>query len=483
MGNYRFFYVLCSAIVLVFAFLGYLFSPKEFDENILLLVLIAAGGLIALYVFSKEEYSWLKGQTVKCSSLFLFAFTVVSFQIYVDVLLGNVSPDDPFLMLRSSLICKVAFLSLSGLSAFLCGYFWQKGKIYVSRGGEIVPLGPLIVFTTVLFPVWFFIMGPAYFTGGYGIAGRLAGVERNAFASYVALIMELMIYAIPFLHAKNLRSLRIRPSLWCFIRGMGWYNAIVVSYLLLEISSGERDVIIRALLSLGVSYFWASGFKVSRKLFCILLFSAALVLTTLGIARDFNIGGSFSEKISMAIESERPIESVFPQGQELAASVRCVHAVVDAVPSKHPHLFGGFQLQHIISPIPTGNRWCQIVGILPAKWQYGGAANFVTWLRQGDNPSYGDGTAVLVDLYLDFGILGVVSIMFLFGFWVRRFDVNLYSPYMCPTPLLAASFIYTIASVYITRSSILHELKHAVWLFIVIYVYEHAFGKKSIRSN
>lgn len=477
--NSRFFALGISSFVFVIAMLGYFLIPKQYSPSILLFILIAALALVGVFLLHREEYPWLKGQSIKCSNIFLLGYIIVHFQCYVDVLMGNISADDSFLMVRPDLILKSAFLALLGLSAFSCGYFCTQGKPMPSfKKQAVVSLIPLLLFTTIMLPVWIFSVGGEYFAGGYG-----RDVDVGAFSSYASLIFEMSLWAIPLLHARNFRIKGERPSFIRFILSLGWYNALLIVFLMLVMTSGDRGPIISTILFVFVSFLYASGLKVSKTKFVAFVFVAAFSLTLLGFARNFGQGVNFREKIMMAWQAERINESISPNTLELAGSVRCTHHAINNVPSSHGFMFGRFQLSNICAVVPTGNRWMMLLGVLPPETRYMSSAHFVTWLIQGDRPTYGDGVNCVADFYLDLGWGGVAIGMLIFGFWVRRFDVNLYIPSPISLLLLAFVFVFTVKAIYIPRSSILLELKSAVWLFIILYVYERLFGQASFSSH
>ena len=481
MNSARLIPILGSSVIFFVALLGYFFSPLRYNEATLTVTLFLCGILVAFYALSKEEYPWLKGQALKCSVLFLIGYIIVHFQCYIDILLKNISPDDSFLMVDSRLICRCAWLSLIGLAAFVMGYFVSKGKLHPSpKSVSIVQLSPLIIFATAMLPIWILSVGFDYFMGGYG---RQSEIEVGSWATYTALIFEMSLYAVPLLHARNLRIQGGKLSFIRFALTLGWYNLLLCVFAVLVMLSGDRGPLIATGLFYFIAFLVQSGLKLSKLKFGMLVFIAAFVFTLLGVVRSFGPGVSFSDKISIALETERRVESVSPQTLELAGSVRCLHYAVDYVPSQHNYLGGRFSLKNLCAVVPTGSRWLHILGLLPQKYQYAGSASFVTWVHQGDNPTYGDGVTCVADLYIDLGVFGVALGMFVWGFWARRFDINLWSPNFPSLLFTAFIFIYTVKAVYIPRSSMMLEFKSAIWLFIILFVYEKFFGTKTFSVN
>ena len=101
--------------------------------------------------------------------------------------------------------------------------------------------------------------------------------------------------------------------------------------------------------------------------------------------------------------------------------------------------------------------------------KYNGSSSFVTWINQGDYPNSGDGTSCITDFYFDFGILGVIFGMFLFGLITRYIEVNLFCNYnISPIFIHVFGIIYLSNAIYIPRSSILFELRTVIWITLIL---------------
>ena len=130
-----------------------------------------------------------------------------------------------------------------------------------------------------------------------------------------------------------------------------------------------------------------------------------------------------------------------------------------------------------MSMLPFGNS---IVTLLykDNDYKYGGSAKFITWINQGDKPWSGDGSSVTSDFYFDFGLLGVVIGMFVFGYTMRFAELTMYSISM-PTLFAHAFFIgYLSSAVYISRSTYLLEMKTVVWIYFILYFNKFIINRK-----
>src|SRR5690606_7865909 len=94
---------------------------------------------------------------------------------------------------------------------------------------------------------------------------------------------------------------------------------------------------------------------------------------------------------------------------------------------------------------------------------YFATANFVTYLGFGNNPPYGLGTNLIGGLYLSFGLIGVVVIMFLFGRFVAFVDSKSNTSFIY-------LFIYLVLLSYaisLPRTELLSPLRMIIWGSII----------------
>lgn len=472
---------LCGSIaILLVAVLGYVFAKAAYSPTSLFVAVMGMLFLVAIFIFYKDDCPWLKGQPLKCSTVFLIGYIITHFQVYIDVLLENIHPDDPFFMVDSSLIAKGAFLSLIGLGAFFCGYYVSKGKVIkCKKSPKVVSLGGLLTFTAIMFFVWIGVVGlNRVVYGGYAIED-----EQNILLPYVSLIFSMTLWGYIFFHARNFKVRQQRPSLTFYVTSLGWFNIILFAYLTISFAVGGRSISMATACIYFLGYVYSSQVRLSKLKIFIAILGASVFLRFIGEIRTSETGVSIQERIVQVFNSENELPSFSPNTLELAGSIRCLHLALDYVPKYHSFLLGRFQLGYIMSVIPSGSRWSMLLGIMPSEFRYIGSASFVTWVRQGDNPNSGDGTTCVADIYLDFGVVGCIFAFFIWGFWVRRFDVNLYSPFFSPSLLYSFVFVYFGKAIFVSRSSILFELKSVIYLFAVIFVYELLCSKKSIPSN
>jgi oligosaccharide repeat unit polymerase len=86
---------------------------------------------------------------------------------------------------------------------------------------------------------------------------------------------------------------------------------------------------------------------------------------------------------------------------------------VTAVPDDHDYFMGELKVLEILGIIPYGRSLFLDETL---ERDYNNSSNFLTWYILGPNASYGVGTTIVADPYVDFGVPGVALAMFTLGF-------------------------------------------------------------------
>ncbi len=478
--SHRAVFVFQSLIGLI-ALACYSFVPGEFNRSSLCGILILSFVSLVMFACARDQVLPVKKSALRPSVLFLIGFYIVHFQLYLDVLFGQLSPDDPTWMIDSDLILKSANISLIGLASFFAGYFIKPGKLYFSRKQiSTYPLNYLIHLSAIFFVAFLLGTDWKYFSDAlYGQEG-----SAGTMFSYLVRLFECSLYAIPILHCRNIQAQRVHVSLGVFIKELGYYNLILLAYLILILVAGDRGQVIYFGVFYFASYLVASNKRISARQLALMLIIGSTGAAILGLSKSYRIKTSMMDRFRLALseESIERLNSISPFTQELAGSVRTLHKVVEFVPSVFGYVGGRLQIQQVLSIIPTGSRWLVLAGVVPNEFRFAGSAAYATWLLEGDNPTSGAGSTCIVDFYLDFGVPLVVAGMFVFGFWVRRFDVNMYGSTI-PLWLSVSILVYLSRMIYVSRSTVLFQLKLVAWVFALLFVYQRFISGYRMRNR
>lgn len=454
-------------------------STTMSETSMLVLFTVAAASLF-LFVFKKENNPNLKGQFFKHSTFFLVGFCIVHFQYYIDYLIGNFSSDNLNVWVNRAIVVKSFTLSVIGLISFFLGYLFyrQKQKKVVTnfQTNKIYDVKILVILAAVLLGIYFYTVNPLYLAGFYGAE------NMGTAATYSILAFTIIVYAVIIQNCRNLIAAQKKTrNINEYIKHQGYFfTALIIIYLLSVITSGDRGPIITLGIAYVAGYFIVTRKKMSWKIGIVLMLAGAAFLTLLGIARSLNKGLDFSTKIAEGLKMGTRYQEIsfLPQTQDLASSVKSLHITVDYVPEKHDFLYGRFQFQQLFVAIPFSNVFNQLA-FADNSAKFNSSASFVTWIDQGENPNFGEGSTCIADFYFDFGLFGVIAGMFLFGYLIRMAEVYMYSPGLPTLFINAFLIIYISYAFYIARSSFLFSFRTVVWVFVLLLINKYVFNRRA----
>ncbi|MDI9308956.1 MAG: O-antigen polymerase [Limnohabitans sp.] len=471
-------YLIAQLILLLFTIVYYVVSPiASKDIGQISIALVVAYISLALH-FLNYRKDLLGKYYLKHSNLAILGVYVVHFQLYTDYVFDNIDRNDSFIWVYESVIVKGAFFSTIGLICFFIGYK-LFGNSVKSREIKIVKneaTTKIMLFLAVIsLLLYFATVNPLYLAGFYGVE------EKGNIATYASLFFEMLIFGIVIQNTRNMvTSQNIPVSVLDYIKKQGYILvALLVVYFISVLFSGDRGPIITLGLCYVGSYYYVTKRTISLKVVLVSIFALATVITLLGEARNFEKKLSLSEKISKAFDEEKEGKekvSFLPQTQELANSVRALNITLGYVPERHDYLYGHYQIQEILGCIP----FVSIVTPLffgDQHIKYITSANFVTWINQGDYPYMGDGTTCMADFYFDFGLVGIIVGMFLFGYFMRYCDLKFYTSGKIQLFSHILIVVYLCQALYISRSSFISELKFVVWVYMLLWINKRFLSK------
>lgn len=227
--------------------------------------------------------------------------------------------------------------------------------------------------------------------------------------------------------------------------------------------TGDRGPIMISLLAYSISYIVASKRNISwvAILLCIVL--GGYCLTLIGsVRRNANL---ITLKEIMSNNNTVETKSILPFTEELAGSYNTFTYVVDNIPQKHPYFYGTMQLRNIGYSVPFLHH---ILPFIYSKIDYeNSTTSYCTYLIQGINSTYGNGASLLADIYLDFGVIGIIIIMMLIGYFVSLLDYSLFfgkSIYSLLISVICFSY-----SIYISRSILVTPIYYILPSIMIIY--------------
>ena len=463
-------------LILAIVFFVALFIDTSYYNVTGTIILLLLGILLPiLFIFYKDENSDIRRVYFRPIHLFLFSFVIVFFQMPVDILLGYQS--DYYLVGRLDLMPESVRVSLLGLTAFFIGYVIKKEKdIQQERDGAYNMLpAPITIYkllTSVMLIAIFVLVPTSVLFGGYNTKG-MAETGYNYLMAWcgVFYIAYFIQYSINMKIEGRGRGWTIKQ----FIRDIGlWQNINMLIYVIIILNVGDRGPLIYVITVYYIVYLAVTGICPSRKTLIMSMVIGVFFVAFLGYSKKYRDNNSIFERINTTWEAnpyEELQESVVPATYELSTSYRCLSYSVEDIQRFGNYGYGKYQLTYIVSIIPFA---AGLLGLDQVSWIY------ISHLIQGDFLSYGNGTSIIADFYLDGGLFLVLLCMFAFGYIVKLFDQVLFSNKKASLLLYCCAFYFSIYFISIPRNALLISLKYSVWLAIILYSYQRFSNREVV---
>jgi hypothetical protein len=469
--------IIIYIVFLIILLVQYLYVPIQPNFDLILYCLILV--LLLTFLFFKKKDRLFKQQFFRHSYFIVFGYLIVHFQYYTDLIFDNSDLSNKFIWVNSEVLNKTIILSTVGIICFFIGYLSFKkriksGKQWINENIQHTTYLKILAFIFLL--LYFYWANPLYFFGNNGI------IELGSAASYVIVLFEVCTLAILIQNVRNLKNkgeFNLTFIKYLFSHGL-LMNSLISVYLLSVMLSGDRGPLLLFTLAIASNYLYLTGHKLNFLRVSIFIFLGAIVLTTLGNIRAISGNKSFSEKVLAVFKSKTENRfgevSFLPPTQNLATSIRSLHHAIDFVPDHHDYLYGRFQFQQITSTVPYFSNFNQLI-FSNNHWKYNGSANFISWKNQGEFPYTGDGTTVVADFYLDFGVYGVILGMFLIGYITRYSELLMYHASNCSYFQHAFFLVLLCFSFYLSRSSAMILLKSILWTYFFLILNKKVFNR------
>lgn len=435
----------------------YFILPEVYYKEWLISLLLLNILNISLFVYRMRLYKHIT-KIAFPTILFLISYVVVYFQRYLDLLLGFITPQDDCFC-EESVILRCAIISTIGLTAFFLGSLIPKR----TKKKEKVSNIPKRIDKKVLdiFILFFFILY-VYFNQwvfqGIRYSQELLEQQAGTMALYSAMLIQITFFLHLTYTIVNLRGQK--NTFTKFRKECGLiFNTILILYIIFVLLSGDRGPVI-IIASAYAGAMLISRVFISKWIAIPILLLSGYTLYLIGVMRNI-------EDLSNVNQNE----TIFKYSDELAGSVNTLHYAVYNVPSEHPYLYGSFQLRAIASSIPFLGRVVDMFA--DPGFQYHSSAFFITWLIQGDYYTYGSGTSCNADLYLSFGIWGVLIGMLLLGYVFRYNQLSLRSRNLSFYSIIL--YLYVIGyALYIPRATVLSFFNFFIFTLLLHYLYKIA---------
>jgi oligosaccharide repeat unit polymerase len=470
------------AYILIFCVFMYMYAvaPLFLDSGFIAEALMLDFVVIAMFV---SYYSaLLKKNIFRHSVFFLYGFIIVHFQyLIIFCIQGSVNTKVDIWVDRT-IVCKSLIISSIGMLVFIVGYInytlnsglqrLKKATTKFKEKSENRRPIVLIIFAYFAFLGFIYTADAKYLSGLYG------SVDPGPMANRLQLILNILIGAIIIINARNLIITSFQSkSFYQHVKKMGLFsNILIFTYVILVLFIGDRGPAITIILFYMASYVFRVKDRPKPAIIIAGLIIGGVLMTFVGIYRNVDNNLSFSKKVEEAFLDKNSTG----QTSELAGSVRSLHYAVSSVPSKVKYKYGWFQLRQVIVAVP-GSAF--LLDYFEPNYEDKGSPNLITYFDQGRFYSYGLGSTIIADFYIDLGLLGVIAGMFVFGYFMAKFEYTAYSNMNVSYLLFVFIMVFMSKSIYFSRSTALSAFQDSVWIYIVVTINQYLFKNFGHKFN
>lgn len=428
---------------------------------------------LVLFINKSEDIQDLKTVTLNPVYLFLFAFYIVFYQRPIDYILGFI--DGWYYVGKTSLMLLSLKYSTIGIICFYIGYSYQAGKRHFPqprkeyRAVVVSPKFYTLISSLLLLGI-FILVPKSVLMGGYGQQMLSEAGTFNYLSSWCSSFIIAFLVQFSLNEKKGGETQEITIKLFLKKIGM-WQNINVLLYALIILNVGDRGPLIVVGLAYYISYVIVCKTKMSKKVIASALVIGILGSMYLGFTKQFRDNNSFFDRVEAVLDNREYIGyiSFFAPTFELSGSYNCLPFSIEMIEQGNDYGYGTLQVAGFLSTIPFVNRFLH----LPASSSYQ-ISHFV----QGDEITYGNGTNCIADLYLDGGLLLIIIGMLLCGRIFRWFEVSLFTDNYHSLFVFCMAFFFLSHVVYIPRSTILSPLKYALWIYVIMRMYNRFINVK-----
>lgn len=403
----------------------YYWAPSSMDISFMSCALIIALTSIILHCKnSLSEYFDLSHLYLRHSFFFLICFIITFYQYDIDYVLGLCSVSD-LVWFRKSVVCKSLVVSNLALISCFLGYQVFKWREYQTTEVEecsydltTITKKYLLLSTLVLLLIYYVFVPKEFLQNGY-----VNHVDDGAVGGLIQYIMAFLI-AVFVLYSIDYK--RNEYNSW--LLNMKYPLILVFLYVILVLASGRRTEALRAASLVLVAYLYAKGKSLNYKKLVLFGLCGMFVFSIVGKIRTIADGDVFA---GAKLISE--YSSVSPFTKELAGSVLTLHVAEYYFPDKLDYTLGSSFFPGFLKLIPGSYH------IFDYFVDTTDSGTMLTNLYFSGKPAYGLGSSIVADVYIAFGIIGVVAIFLMLGAFLRYLEVGTFAVRKSPY-FLALSF-------------------------------------------
>lgn len=419
---------------------SYFYAPKAYNYTFITVCigLFLASALITLKQNCKYDLIRFEFFFTICMFYTNYVYPLINYPINPYFSLFNI----PF---NEDYINKGTALSSIGMSFFYLGIYRRD-----------VPKPVQIPFENMSFKVpklQIFGLGTIFLPYMYSLYQR--GVYTTEFeTSFLNAILVYLVYFALFEHCYRYRNLNNLISFGTlFIRQP--LMIFIILYTAIFLLIGSRTIPLRVCLLLLFSIN-ALVVKIKKSIVLAIIVTGAVMMTLVGIARD----GS-------ALGNDAQILSIWDIGADLTINNRSLYTLMEYA-DKEGYSCGCTFLMNILSVAP----FAQSIFLYVTGWNIdhisSASKNTSLGNQLVDLNGTGLGTNLIGDIYLAFGLIGVIFMMYYLGRLLYKIEDNILKGNLLSILIYALIFMEVV---YYPRSGILSPLRAVAWVCALYFLF------------
>lgn len=422
--------------------------PSGLDRATIILVLSIVTICVALHILSSSDRNWLRIDTV-----FITGFLVVNFQWPLSYALSGDLPAYSFQSNSLTMHGNEAIsLSAAALVSWLVGYKTFRQKRLVRVHDAVLDyrlLGVAFLISIVSFALF---AGTEFFSRSIYKDIRVDVYQTiDGPAAYLYSIVEIMALASIAIYTYQMSPKTVLQRRSMRAENVRHYGLVVLVavYSLLFLIGGDRGQV--ALAILGLALCIAARFRPVRvHEFLALAVLGFIAFSALGMLRA-------GQDFSIAVWSQSG--GGWAASSNLAQSMVTTTQAVAIVEQRGGYYYGQLWISQILGLLP----FMQGVFLNLTGWSIDdvSSAALITRYTLGNSPHSGLGTSFVADIYLNFGIPGVVIASVAHGNVSARMTTWLRGSRGILKYYSAVAFAALVF--YVARGSALFQMKDIVW--------------------
>lgn len=460
--------ILYFIAVLLASVLGYFFVGDEMNVYYMSACAWACGfGAVGFVVLMRSrDKNWCY---LSASSLFLLGFWVVHFFFAAIISFEVEVKHDAFLWRFPDLANYTILVGTIGFCFFMLGYLLFMAKTPRRIPAKIALVSQLNLSRLLLiapavsivnFSLFLLVVGPAYLSGAY------AGSSNwGTGATYLFLFFEIFFYLTLALEVYKIR-IRSKGKPMGVLQYAFSFNIVTLAllffYIVFNVYIGDRGPILTTL------FICVGGYDYFIKRFKLITVLVALTLGVMAMAfisnyRTRDATKTIAERVEQAANKAAEKEWYSSPG-ELGSSVRVLNTGI-ALAESDGFWWGKFQAVNLLGLIPMAKGF--VIHTLHLNFGMT-SSTYLTWNINGVHSAVGAGTSIVTDVYLDWGVTGVIILFFILGRFMAWLELNVvhsHSLYLNSLYLMILS-----NALYWGRAAYLNKINVLVWSLLILWV-------------